>query len=137
MRFTLEGHPQFRFGLGTFDEDEAQKLAEEKYLDTKIRAENGLLTGNASFDRLAREYVENQFADAEKKPNRLGHAKHAHSTVENYLIPYFENKPITSIFHNDLLDYLDWRKVYWTEGPGKDVDFCSPSAPMGSIRLIA
>lgn len=122
VRFTLEGYPQFRIGLGTFDKVEANELAERKYLETSILAERQLLTGDASFDKLAREYVELQFKDGEKNPKRLGHAKHASSTIENYLIPYFGNKPITTIYHNDLMDYLDWRKIYWTEGECKDLD---------------
>lgn len=123
VRFTLDGYPQFRIGLDTVDEEEAYEKASYIYMETKIRAENGLLTGNASFDKLARDCVEILFAEAEIKPKRLGHARHAKATVERYFIPYFGNLPISTIYHNDLLKYLDWRKVFWTTGDGKDIEF--------------
>lgn len=123
VRFTIKGHPQTRIGLGTRDEAEAYELAAKKYMEIQIRAEHGLLTGVASFDKLAREYVGQQFLEAEKNPKRLVHAKHARSTVENYLIPHFKRTPITAIFHNQLMEYLDWRKVFWTTGEGKDKAF--------------
>lgn len=123
VRFTLAGYPQFRIGLETVDEDEAYEKASYIYMETKIRAENGLLTGNASFDKLADDYVELLFEDAKIKPKRLGHAKHAKATVKRYFIPYFGNQTISTIYHHDLMKYLDWRKVFWTTGDGKDIEF--------------
>ena len=64
IRFSIKGHPQFRYGLGTYDEAEAYELAAQKHMEVKIRAEHGLLTGIASFDKLAREYVDAQFEEA-------------------------------------------------------------------------
>lgn len=59
VRFTLVGYPQFRIELGTTDKAEADEKAAYVYMETKTRAENGLLTGNASFDKLAQndEYI--------------------------------------------------------------------------------
>ncbi|WP_162652136.1 site-specific integrase [Lentilitoribacter sp. Alg239-R112] len=135
VRFTLAGHPQFRIGLGTDDQAEAHEKAAYIYMETKIRAENGLLTGNASFDKLACDYIDLLFEEAKLKPKRLGHAKHAKATVERYFIPYFGNQTISTIHHHDLLKYLDWRKVFWTTGDGKDIEFENHERAGRNLRM--
>jgi integrase len=133
VRFSIKGHKQFRFGLGKVSEDEAYMLAERKYLETKILAEKNMLGHEASFVELAKQYVEDQFLIAERNPKKMNHAKHAKSTVERYYARYFEDYKITEIYHADLLDYLDWRRVFWTEGDGKDIDYTY--AERGGKRL--
>jgi integrase len=118
MRFSLPGHPQFRFGLGTFDEAEAKALADEKYLETKILAKNELLPGVASFDVLAYGFLQVMESKAENDPSRLKGYRYSKGVVERYLIPKFGSMPITAIQHKQLMEYLDWRRTYWTEGPG-------------------
>ena len=34
------------------------------------------------------------------------------------MIPFFGKATITSINAPKLYDYLDWRRTYWTSGPG-------------------
>ena len=123
MRFSLAGHPQFRFGLGTFQEDEAQAIADEKYLETKILAKNELLPGVASFDVLAGGFLQIMEAKAEKNPSKLKGYRYDKGVVDRYLVPFFGSKPITAIQHKQLMDYLDWRRTYWTEGPGLNKDW--------------
>lgn len=135
VRFTLVGYPQFRIGLGTTDKKEADEKAAYVYMETKIRAENGLLTGNASFDKLANDYVELLEEEAKLKPKRLGHARHAKATINRYLIPYFGNQTISTIYHHDLMKYLDWRKVFWTTGEGKDIEFETHKRAGRNLRM--
>jgi integrase len=123
MRFSLSGHPQFRFGLGTFDEAEAKALADEKYLETKILAKNNLLTGVASFDALAADYLAILEAKAAKDPSLTKGYRYAKGVVNRYLIPKFGSDPITIIQHKQLMEYVDWRKTYWTEGPGMNEEW--------------
>lgn len=123
MRFTLPGHKQMRIGLGTRDQAEAYKLAARRYMEAEIRAEEGLLLGVASFDKLAIEYLDQLEGEAEKAPNKLKGYRYAKGVVERYLIPYYGRRNITAILHKDLVDYVDWRRVYWTEGPGKDAQW--------------
>lgn len=122
VRFSLKGK-QYRLGLGKVSEQEANYLAHSKFVETKTLVERNLLSHDAGFETIALDYVETQFKLAEKNPKRLGHARHAQSTVKRYFIKCFKNQPITEIGYADLLDYLDWRKVYWTEGEGKDTKF--------------
>lgn len=137
LRFKLTGYPQMRIGLRTRDETAAHALAAEKYMEAKIKAEHKLLTGVASFDRLANEYVAQLFKEAERDPKRLVHAKHGKATVERYLIPFFGKKAITGLQYHHVLEYLDWRKVYWTEGPGIELDFIRYQRNGKGLRMPA
>lgn len=123
MRFSLSGHPQFRFGLGTFDEAEAKALADEKYLETKILAKNDLLPGVASFDALAAGFLAIQEAKAAKDPSKVKGYRYAKSVLNRYLLPKFGSDPITAIQHKQLMEYVDWRRTYWTEGPGMNLEW--------------
>lgn len=40
--------------------------------------------------------------------------------IERYFIPFFDKKPIDAITDADVTRYAEWRKSYWTTGPGKD-----------------
>ena len=120
MRFTIPDHGQQRIGLKTADWNEAQARAEREYQRAMLKAEEGILEGKTSFDRLARLYVGQQFKECEAKPHRLEHARYAKRICERYLVPYFKRKPITGIREPQLYDYIEWRRVYWTEGPGRD-----------------
>ncbi|PSL17454.1 hypothetical protein [Shimia abyssi] len=118
MRISLPGHLQFRFGLGTFDETEAKALADEKFLETKILAKNELLPGVASFDVLAGAFLQVMATKAENDPSRLKGYRYSKGVVERYLVRFFGRAPVTVIQHKQLMEYLDWRSTYWTEGPG-------------------
>lgn len=119
MRFTLPGHSQIRIGLGTRDRSKAYDLAQRKYMEAEIRAQEGLLLGVASFDKLAQEYLDRLKSDAGDDPRKLKGYRYAKGVVEQYLIPYFGRRNITAIRYKDLVEYVDWRRVYWTKGDGK------------------
>lgn len=119
IRFTIKGYPQFRFGLKTRDEELAHKRAQRVYDKTVWGIKDGLSVGFASFSKIAKEYLEILDAEAAKNPAKAKGARYARSVVETYLIPNFKNQDIATIQHKHLMDYLDWRRVYWTEGDGK------------------
>jgi len=119
MRFTLEGHGQIRIGLRTRDHAEAHRIAERKYMEAEIRAEQGLMLGVASFDKLAQEYLTKLVSEAADDQQKLKGYRYAKGVVDRYLVPYFGRKNISAIQYKDLVDYTAWRKTYWTTGPGK------------------
>lgn len=125
MRFSLQGHKQIRIGLRTRDLAEAHRLAERKYMEAEIRAQEGLLLGVASFDKIAQEYLDDLEKDAVKDPSKLKGYRYAKGVVERYLIPYFGRRNITAIRYKDLVEYIDWRRVYWTKGDGKNQQWLS------------
>ncbi len=121
MRFTLRGHKQIRIGLGTRDRSKAYRLAERKYMEAEIRAEEGLLLGVASFDKLAAEYLSKLENDAGDDPQKLKAYRYAKGVVDRYLVPFFGRKNISAIQYKDLVEYTAWRKTYWTTGDGKNL----------------
>lgn len=120
MRFSIPGFPQTRLSLGTADYEEAQRLADRKYQEAEIKAENGLLAGFGSFRAVAKDYVNTLYKQAEERPNRLQNARYSERVVDRYLVPFFGTKAVTAIHYKQLADYTDWRRSYWTTGPGKN-----------------
>src|SRR5690606_32639054 len=121
VRFSITGQGQKRIGLKTEDPEEAAKLAQQHYQRAVWSAEEGLLQGKTSFDKVARQYIAS--AESATKANPKLHSKMVadRAVLERYLIPFFGKSTITSINAPKLHNYLEWRRTYWTEGPGKDV----------------
>lgn len=79
-----------------------------KWLDYyRIRAEAGIAAGNG------RKASTKQYIDYKK-------------FVDGYITEYFgsvlDDILIDKIKTHHILEYITWRRVYWTEGPGKDID---------------
>lgn len=121
VRFSIPGQGQKRIGLKTDDPDEAAKLAERQYQRAVWSAEEGLLHGKTSFDKLAREYVASAEKAAKAAPKQHSKAVADRAVLDRYMIPFFGKSTITSINVPKLNQYMDWRRTYWTEGPGKDL----------------
>lgn len=122
VRFSIKGHGQRRFSLGTKDETEAHRLAQQKYQHSVWSADEGLLAGKSSFDKVARQYLEHLDDLAKIQPKKLNVAKAETAIIERYLIPYFGKSTMLSITEPKLYSYLDWRKAYWVTGPGAKID---------------
>lgn len=137
MRFSIKGHGQQRIGLGTTELSEAHDIAQNKYQEAIIKAEHGILEGRASFDRLAGEYVDSLYKEAVAKPNRISNTKYAKRICGRYLKGFFGNKPVRSIKEPKLYAYLEWRKSYWINGPGKDVHFIEYERGYKTLRRPA
>ncbi|MEP1208453.1 MAG: tyrosine-type recombinase/integrase [Rhizobiaceae bacterium] len=121
MRFSIKGFGQQRYALGTEDLGEAHEIAERKYQTAVIKAENEILEGRTSFDYLADQYVAGLFVQAEADPKKLSNARYAKRICERYLKPYFKRRTIASIGAPKVNSYIEWRKIFWTTGPGKDI----------------
>ena len=121
VRFSIPGQGQKRIGLKTDDPVEAAKLAEQQYQRAVWSAEEGLLHGKTSFDKLAREYVASAEKAAKAAPKQHSKAVADRAVLDRYMIPFFGKSTITSINVPKLNQYMDWRRTYWTEGPGKDL----------------
>ena len=121
MRFSVRGHGQQRYSLGTDDLEQAHAVAEKKYQTAIIKADHDILEGRTSFDYLADQYVAELFEEAAVKPKRLSNAKYAQRICDRYLKPYFRRRTIASIGAPKVNAYTAWRKVFWTTGAGKDI----------------
>ena len=121
MRFSITGQGQKRIGLKTADPEEAAKRAELQYQRAVWSAEEGLLQGNTSFDKVARQYLVSAEAAAKSDASKRSKVAADKAVLERYLIPFFGKATITSINAPKLHNYLEWRRTYWTEGPGKEL----------------
>ena len=120
MRFSIKGFGQQRYGLGTDNLEEAHLIADEKYREATFKAKHEILEGKSSFNYLSDQYVAGLYAEAKEKSNVLTKARYAEAVCERYLKPYFKRRTISSIGTPKVNAYIEWRKIYWTTGDGKD-----------------
>lgn len=121
MRFTVPDHAQIRIGLGNRNPSKAYDLAEHKYMEAEIRAQEGLLIGVASFDKLAIAYLAKLERGTMENPQKLKGYRYAKGVIDRYLIPFFGRKNITANRYKDLVEYVDWRHVCWPQGQRKSL----------------
>ncbi|CAH0343155.1 site-specific integrase [Rhizobium sp. CECT 9324] len=74
------------------------------------------------FHDVAEEFIEKVCAEAER-----GERSHYHPTfwppmIRRFPMAYFENKAVDLITTADVERYLEWRKTYWTNGPGSKIE---------------
>lgn len=120
MRFSITGHGQTRIGLKTPDFELARLLAEKEYQKAVWSAEVGVLQGKTSFSKLAGQYLDRLDKLSQTDPKHRTKYHHDKGIIDRYLVPYFGKKTVTSITHARVQEYLEWRRQYWTTGPGKD-----------------
>lgn len=121
VRFSIPGEGQIRKSLGTHDEAEAQRLANKVWHDAVYRHENGLRAIQRSFRAVAEEYIEHKLRQSTAGEKRHDLGKRVEALVRRYFIPFFADKQIDAIRDQDVTRYQEWRKTFWTEGPGKDL----------------
>ena len=118
VRFSIRGEGQVRKSLGTSDEAEARRKADELWRNATYRSEHGLRAVQRTFEQVAEEFIEQQVREVARGERRVGLDRRIGSLVRRYFIPYFGKKPIDAIGDADIGRYQEWRKTYWTEGPG-------------------
>ena len=121
MRFSIRGKGQERISLKTSDRALAERLARDEYYRYQVRAEDGIFTAPAKFERIAKDYltyVRKQVEQGHMKPYRNVNDK---QVIERYLVPFFGTYRLSQITTPLIKSFVDWRFTYWTEGPGKDI----------------
>jgi integrase len=126
IRFSISGFPQIKYALGTADDDEALRIAADKYQDAVFQAKHGILAANGSFKSVAKDYVKTLYAEAERDPSKLTKAKYADAVVSRYLIGFFKTIAVTAITYGKMQEYTGWRRHYWTTGDGADLKHLTP-----------
>ncbi|AJP70713.1 tyrosine-type recombinase/integrase [Sphingomonas hengshuiensis] len=120
VRFSIRGAGQIRNSLGTSDEADARRKADKIWRDATYRSENGLRPVQRSFERVAEEFIKQLEREVERGERRAGVDRRHASLIRRYFIPYFGKKAIEAITDHDVARYQEWRKSYWTTGPGAD-----------------
>ena len=121
MRYSLGGR-QIKKSLKTANYDTALQLAHEIYHEQKYRHKQGLSLVQHPFCDVAEEFIEKVCAEAEH-----GERSHYHPTfwppiIRRFPVAYFGDKAIDLITTADVERYLEWRKTYWTTGPGSKIE---------------
>ena len=125
VRFSVKGHGQIKRSLNTSDRAEADRKAYEIWYDAQHRAKHGLDVKERSFRDVAEQYIDHLTKQVERGE------KHKHvinldgPTIRRYFIAYFGDKAIDAIGLKDITKYTEWRKVYWTTGPGAKIETIS------------
>jgi len=120
VRFSIRGEGQIRKSLGTSDEADARRQAAKLWHEAQYRKENGLRAVQRSFRVVAEEFCDHMDRLSERGEVRHDRGDRIRPLVERYFVPFFDKKPIDAITDADAYRYLEWRKSYWTTGPGKD-----------------
>lgn len=121
MRYTMDSR-QIRKSLGTSDETEARRLANEIWHEQNYRLKHGLSIVEHAFNEVAEEFIKRVEEEAERKERSADHAYFWPPKIRRFLIGYFGQKPIDKITPPDIERYLEWRKTYWTSGPGSEIN---------------
>jgi hypothetical protein len=104
--------------LSTRDRNEAVRLAEDFFAESKFKHENGLNISPRSFKNVAEAYLEHLrvMVDGGRVPEKK--LNDQRKVIERYFVPYFGKKLIDTITDADVYRCQDWRETYWTTGPG-------------------
>ncbi|ATN35220.1 hypothetical protein ACO34A_15560 [Rhizobium sp. ACO-34A] len=121
MRYTMDGK-QIRKSLGTADRHEAYRLANEIWHEQNYRLKHGLSIVEHAFCDVAEEFITKIVAEAERRERSADHAYFWPPKIRRFLIGYFQDKAIDKITPPDIERYLEWRKTYWTSGPGSEIE---------------
>lgn len=121
VRFSIKGEGQVRKSLGTSDPDLARQKAHEIWFEANYRSRNGLKARTTSFTKAAEDFIAMVEREVERGDRPAYHARDIPPVIRRYFIEYFGKKDIDAIAESDITRYLEWRKDYWINGPGKDV----------------
>lgn len=123
VRFSIKGQGQFRKSLETAVEGEARQKAQRIYYEALYRAENGLTAQSMKFADVAEAFIEKILREVERGERSKAQGEKYPGVIRRYFVGYFGNRAMDSIADRDVDAYTEWRKDYWTTGPGKDVAF--------------
>ncbi|WP_245624551.1 tyrosine-type recombinase/integrase [Belnapia moabensis] len=122
MRFSIPSEGQIRRSLrGAKDSAEAERMALQVYAEALHRARLGLRSRAKTFREIAEEFVAQLQREAERMERRQFQVDQWRRIVERYFLAFFGDQAIDGITVVDINRYREWRKDYWTTGPGKDV----------------
>jgi hypothetical protein len=100
----------------TTDRQLAINKAIELYREADRNHAMGVTVRVGTFDSVLEKYFQEQEEFQKKTERRLAQYR---GMARRYFSPYFGKMKVSSITHQDLQKWLDWRISYWVSGPGK------------------
>ncbi|KQP93140.1 site-specific integrase [Methylobacterium sp. Leaf117] len=122
MRFSVRGQGQIKRSLDTSDRAEAERRADAIWYEATYRAKQGLTARAHGFEAVAEEFITQILREVERGERRADQGKSEPAMIRRFFIGYFGSKPVDAITDTDLERYAEWRRTYWTEGPGKLIE---------------
>jgi integrase len=122
MRFSAGGR-QIRKSLETEDRDEAHHRAYQIWSEANYRVKNGFTAVVRPVSEVAEEFITLVIAESERGDRSEYHPRDWPPVTRRYIVGFFGDKPIDTIREPDIERYVEWRRTYWTTGPGKDIEF--------------
>ena len=121
VRFSIRGEGQVRRSLETRDRAEAERKAMEVWAEAKHRTKLGLRSQAKRFRDVADEFVAHMQAAVLRGEKNRSQAHNWALKVNRYLVEFFGDREIDAIGQREITRYLEWRRNYWINGPGKDI----------------
>lgn len=122
VRFS-SGGKQIRKSLDTDDYDEAHHRAYQMWSEADYRVKNGLTATIHPFHEVAEEFIKLVESESERGNYSEYQPRDWPPVIRRYLIGFFGDKSIDTIREPDIERYIEWRRTYWTTGPGKDIGY--------------
>lgn len=114
----------------TKDRDEALIVAQDWFSEMRILHKRGYASTSTKFSHASDLYIATLYKElalSERTDRAEGRSvkdiKSYRNTVTQYIKPHLGNKPIDQVSNVDVQPFFDWRRTYWTEGPGTDTEF--------------
>jgi integrase len=123
VRFSIKGQGQIRKSLDTTDQSQATQRARKAYYEAVYRAENGLTATVKTFANVAEEFIARIEREVERGERKKEQGEKFPGIIRRYMVGFFGDRAMDSITDRDIDAYTEWRKDYWTKGPGKDISF--------------
>jgi integrase len=122
VRFSAGGK-QIRKSLETDNYDEAHHRAYQIWSEANYRVKNGLTATIHPFHQVAEEFIKLVESESERGDRSEHQPRDWPPVIRRYLIGFFGDKSIDTIREPDIERYIEWRRSYWTTGPGKDIEY--------------
>ncbi|TXM66807.1 site-specific integrase [Methylobacterium sp. WL8] len=119
MRFSIRGQGQIKRSLDTSERAQAERKADEIWYEATYRAKQGLSAKVHTFEAVAQEFIELIHREVERGERRADQGRSEPSMIRRFFVGYFGSRSVDGITDTDLERYAEWRRTYWTEGPGK------------------
>ena len=121
VRFSIPGEGQQRRKLGTHDPGDAERLAFEVYSEARYRSKQGLRSQARTIRQVVSEQIDLWKAEAARGERRPHQVAQWSRILERYVVGFFDDQAIDAVRDADVTRFWEWRRDYWTTGPGKDI----------------
>lgn len=116
-----DGSGTKRMSTKTKNRDRAKQVAEAELDEMLQKLKFGLSLRSKLFGAVSDDYLKKLKAEVATGERQEYVYKDHHRVVSTYLKPKLGKKAIDTITNADIENFADWRRAYWTTGPGSEL----------------